>query len=83
MPLRLQTFHNRDLLLGQDLRFDVFDADLPGDGLSRGTAIAGDHDDPQPGRAKQRQCLRRRRLDRIGNTQKTGWPPSTATNMTV
>src|SRR3546814_19188501 len=57
----------RSLLVGEDIGFDVVDAEAPRDRLGGDAIVSSEHDDLDSSFAQRRKRLARRLLDRIGD----------------
>src|SRR3546814_20094254 len=58
---------DRAVLAGEDIGFDVVDAEAPRDRLGGDAIVPSEHDDLDSSFAQRRQRLARRLLDRIGD----------------
>ena len=71
-PFALQALDHLALLLGEHLGDHVVEMELLSNCFGRGAAVAGQHDDPDPGGVQERDRLGRRSLDRIGDADQAG-----------
>ena len=82
-PLLAQPLDNLSLVLWKDFGPDFRDTELARDGFGGRTVVAGEHDDPDSRSAQSLNCLRGRRLDRIGDRDHAQALPSIATKIAV
>ena len=72
VPLASQAADNRIFLFGQNLGFDLGNAEPSGDGLCRGPIVARQHDDANAVSTKTGERRGRRRFDGIGDRDDAG-----------
>ena len=68
----LETFDDRDLLIGKHIGFDVIDANRHRHGFSRGAVVSGHHDDLEALPMQVLDGFHCRRLDRVGDADQSG-----------